>query len=349
MEQASASDQPAAEKATSTVDSGRAERLRELRRVAATIGLTALILGVADLISSQIFILLLFGGPTALLGFLAVGAATAIAIIATVRLFTDSKSIAGPMVVTVLAGSVGATALLTGNLTPIPGEPATPAVHLLICVGCALVLGLFIGPGLFTIVGGLAGLGMLIYVLMITNGGAELDSTVDSTDREQRVANFEQYLSEGTHPLTTDDPRWDVGTMRWQGSTSFISRSGGIVKVLVERPNDQSEGNLDAYMCMRLVQRFTGERDTAATLDSWADRCEKREDSWLLPGTGLAWVGETGLIFATQYKPYSGTEAHDRLQLADIGEIEALRPHLRSMTEDELQQAFEFGLLGPGF
>ena len=318
-------------------------------RAALAIVVSSLIFLAADFASSYVLIAAAFGGPSALLGIVVVVAVTATIVAVTVSSVTGSRRIAGPVLATLVTAMIGALALLMGVLTPMIGDPATPVAHLLICVGGALILGLFLGPWPFRVAGAIAAVGLVVFAAVIAPPLPQDSRPPASGNREEIEANFEHFLDHGTRPLITDDRDWDVAYLDASGGPAtsvIVGPRGGATTVVVDNTDLDGTWDRDAFACWQLTDRYTSP-DTESTFVDWSDRCAKTADGWeALDGSGFAWTENNMLILLLATRPNEFTEVAEA-KPAGTSEMSELRGLLRPMTKDEMREEFTEWFLGP--
>jgi len=318
-------------------------------RTAGTIAIAFVAYLAADAVSSYLFFAAAFGSPAILLWIIAVAAVTVVVLILAVTLVTGSRRIVGPIVATVVTALVGGLAVLTGELTPMIGEPATPAAHLLICAGGALVLGVFLGPWPFRVIGGMAAVSLVAYAGLIAPPLPEDTRQSASGNRDEIEASFESFLDDGTRPLITDDPEWEVAFLDASGGPAtsvIVSPVGGATTVVVDNTPLSGTWDADAFACWQLTDRFSIP-DTETNYEDWSDVCTITLDGWeASDATAFGWVENGTLIFTVATGPNEFTAVPEAMP-ASVAEMSELRGMLRPMTKDEMREAFADHFLGP--
>jgi hypothetical protein len=304
---------------------------------------------VADLISSQLVIAAAFGSPNALIAVAAVALGASGVLVVAVSGITGSLRVAGPLVATFITALLGGWALVNKAVTPIYTEPATPGAHVLICVAGALILGLFLGPLGFRIVGGLAAAGVVAYAAWIAPPLSTDTRPPASGDRRQIEANFEEFLDTGTRPLVPDDPAWPVAYLDASGgpATSVImSPKGRATTIVADNTPLSLKWDAGAYVCWQLTDRYSTP-DTETTFADWGDRCAVTEDGWMaLDRTAFAWTTDGMVTLAVATRSTDFTDVPDA-RPATFEEMSTLREKLRPMTKDEMRAEFADDFLGP--
>lgn len=345
-----ASDRPATAASAPSARSRGDGRSRSAARSAAAVVAAFLVLLAADVAASSTVLVALLGGSlTALWGVGVVGVVTCVVLIAVTRAVTGRMSVVGPIVVTLGVGAVGAWGFVTGHLTVVLAEPATPAAHLLICLAGALVLGLFTGPSAFRVAGGAAAVGLLAWVVVISPPIPFDARPPASGDRAQREANFEEFLRTGIPPLVTDREGWQVTNVESAGATAtsqLLSPDGGALIVVVDRTPRAMKWDVDAYTCWQLLDRYSSP-DTSTTFEGWADRCAKTAAGWeSLDRSAVAWEqrGEVVMVIAS-VPLHTAAQLGERAATPD--EISEVRRYLRPLDDAEMREAFADQHLGP--
>lgn len=318
-------------------------------RTVAAIALAFIVFLLADLASTYLLIAAAFGSPAMLWGIVVVAAVTATFLIFAVTILAGSRRIVGPIVATVVTAITGGLALVMGELTPMLGEPATPAAHFLICAGGALVLGLFLGPWPFRVIGGIAAISVVVYGGLIAPPLPQDNRQPATGNRQEIEANFEYFLDNGTRPLVPDDSDWEVAYLDASGgpATSVIVSPGGrATTVVVDNTQLSGTWDADAFACWQLTDRYTSP-DTEITFADWSDVCVKTADGWeALDGSGFGWDDGGALILVMATRP-NEFDAVAGVGPARMDEMRELRGKLRPMTKDEMREEFADNLLGP--
>lgn len=303
-------------------------------RMAAAIGVTALVLWVALTIGGRAYVVLMFGMVVGLVMLAIAVVLTCVVVTVAIAAFTGRRRIGGAITVTLLAFLSTAVGIVGFGEIPMIWV-GFELVHLIVAVASALVLGLFFEPLWARTLGCVALVALIVCgVVLLTPEDTEPERSADAVQAE---ANFEYYLENGTYPMVADLPGATVVDQPGSGGVShtlMITEDGGVLDIVRE---EVDMSNPEIQPCWYLT-RETLELSVTDSLADYASWCVRAGEEWrMVDGTGVARM-EDGEITAIRpaFDPDVALVGGDRA--ADADEIAAAWASLRPMTEDEVRR-----------
>lgn len=224
--------------------------------------------------------------------------------------------------------------------------PGVDAAFPIVALVGALTFGLILGPTPLRIVGVIAAAALLTTVVAVPVIGqmrereaqAARDEQAAREAQVQRLANFEQFILDGTHPMTLDaaTPMVTGYDLEGAGRTFVVTDGGGAVLVAIYDWNETAD---PLRRCTALGG--PGQQLTTDTLEDFAEWCRvSGDDAALVDGTGLSQIrGDrlvtvSAMLFPREVEEWGATRPANATEVREI--FDALRP----MTEAELREEF---------
>jgi hypothetical protein len=305
-------------------------------RLVAAIVVTALILWVALTIGGQATIVLMFGGMVGL-AVLTVAVAAACATVAVVlSALTGRRRTGAAITVTLLAFVATGVGIVGFGSIPMIWV-GFELVHLIVAIGSALVLGLFLEPLSLRIAGALS-LVSLIAAGAVLLAPEEREPEPDAAAWAQQVeANFESFLDNGPYPMVADLPGATIVDLPDDSGylhTLMITEGGGVLEIIREQ-REPTES--DIFPCWMLT-RADPPLHPADTLADYASWCVKEGALWrMVDGTGIA-SRDDGDLIALRAAFDSDVTVAGGSRPANAEEIASAWATLRPMTEAEVRR-----------
>lgn len=310
-------------------------------RIAAAVAGVAAILWVAQSVAVTAFVIAAFGGPAGLVPLVVVFALAWFAVAGALKLATRRWHVvlAGAAVV---ATTVALFLAVTARGIPIvwialPGAGGVELAYPVIAAGVALWVGLLLGPRWSRVLAALLAVAAIAWIAWtgVQERAAEAAAR-DSVADAQREANFEYFLDEGVHPMTSDLAGSDVLAVTASGSTgttTLVTAEGGVVAISVAAvPADMGDGG----PCLWLASPADAYEPDAG-LEEYSDFCVRDTEGWRRPdGTGVARIEGDRLVAVVAQVPDSAAPS-EATRAGNAGEVAAVASELRTFTEDELR------------
>jgi hypothetical protein len=311
-------------------------------RLIAAIGATALLLWVALTIGGQAAVVLMFGGLVGL-AVLAIAVAAACATVAVVlAALTGRRRIGAAVTVTLLAFVATGVGIVGFGSIPMIWV-GFELVHLIVAVGSALVLGLFLEPLWLRIVGAASLVALIVAgaVLLAPEERVTEPEPDPAAAAQQIEADYQSFLENGPYPMVADLPGAtivdlpdDSGYLR----TLMITEGGGVLEI-VRSQREPTES--DIFPCWTLT-RDDPPLHPADTLADYASWCVKEGALWrMVDGTGIA-SREDGDLIALRAAFDSDVTVAGGSRPANAEEIAAAWATLRPMTELEVRRYIQW-------
>lgn len=297
-------------------------------RSLAVIGVTAFTMLLAELVVSQVTVVGMFM-PVYLLGIPIVIVLLALAVMAIAKGLTGRARPLAAFMVSLLLASIGAFGFVTGRLVPVMLDP-NGWVHILICVLCALTLGLSLGPLPLRLAAAAATLAAIVLVVVLPTSAERAAEEGAAALAEQEQEERDYFLEEGTFAVVTDLPGWSNSRVQLSGATWLVTDDGAVAFALVQGHAVESQVT---GACSFLGRQGDSNDIGADGNPIW---CIRTDTGWArADGTGIAYV-EDGLFIAVN--------AADEYKVEEVGgtgpaapeQIAQLQGNLREMTMDEV-------------
>ncbi|WP_116648709.1 hypothetical protein [Microbacterium sp. Gd 4-13] len=291
----------------------------------------------ADYAMSYAGVMALFGLPFALIALPIVAAVLAAVVAWVSKAATGRWHVVGAIAVTVLLGTVVIYGFLVGILRPLVLQEDLP-LHLAVCALCALTYGLFLGLWPLRILGGAAGVGLVILVSAIPTAAEESALQAAETSEQMASEQLDYYLTSGAYPFITELEGWQNTRVRPTGSeaaTWLLSDDGAAAKVIANRLFEET--GMDAtFPCTMMSRGGDAGPATEGALPEW---CVKTETGWeRSDGLALAYIEDSRLVVIDTPEEYEAVFLEDSQRPANAQEIAAVAASLRPMTDAEIER-----------
>lgn len=262
---------------------------------------------------------------------------------------TGRRHFGGAVVVTLGAATlVGVMLSFTGGipiLWVVP--PGLDVAYPIAAIAGALTFGLFLGPRPLRIVGTAAGVALLAAIvalpvsvqLEVQAEQAARDAEAVRVAERQRLLDFENFITDGLHPMVVDIPGAEVTRfdLVWSARSFVVTADGGVVEIAIFHWNQSN----DPLTRCTFIGPPNQVHESADSLGDFADWCiVTGEDATLVDGTGISRIDDDRLVTVHTVELGDDINASGGSRPGTAEEVRAVFDALRPMTEAELRAEF---------